>query len=112
MSTGGLGEVETQSGLLFTGQEPLVLESGATLEEVEVAWETYGELNEERSNAVFVCHALTGDAHAAGHHGDPARRGWWDRLIGPGKAVDTDRFFVISPNLLGVPPGGAAGGTG
>ena len=108
MSAGGLGEVETQGALLFTGEDPLVLESGARLDEVEVAWESYGELNADRSNAVFVCHALTGDAHAAGHHGDPARRGWWDRLIGPGKPIDTDRFFVISPNLLG----GCQGTTG
>ena len=75
---------------------------------VEVAYETYGALDAGAANAVFVCHALTGDAHAAGHHGDPARRGWWDRLIGPGRPVDTDRFFVISPNLLG----GCSGTTG
>ena len=101
MTTGGLGRTETQRVVLFEEGDPLVLESGATLAPVEVAFETYGTLNEDRSNAVFVCHALTGDAHAAGHHGDPARRGWWDRLIGPGRPIDTDRFFVVSPNLLG-----------
>ena len=57
---------------------------------------------------MVVCHALTGDAHAAGHHGDPARPGWWDNLIGPGRAVDTDRFFVVCANLLG----GCQGTTG
>ncbi len=108
MEAGGLGEVKTESVVCFTEEEPLVLESGAALGPVEVAYETYGELSEERDNAVFVCHALTGDAHAAGHHGDSERRGWWDRLIGPGKPIDTDQFFVISPNLLG----GCQGTTG
>ena len=108
MKGGGLGRVETQRVVLFTADDPLVLESGATIGPVEVAFETYGTLDEHRSNAVFVHHALTGDAHAAGHHGDPARRGWWDRLIGPGRPVDTDRFFVVSPNLLG----GCRGTTG
>ncbi len=108
MEAGGLGEVKTESVVCFTEEEPLVLESGATLGPVEVAYETYGELNADASNAVFVCHALTGDAHAAGHHGDSARRGWWDRLIGPGRPIDTDRFFIISPNLLG----GCGGTTG
>lgn len=108
MSTSGLGRVETQRAVLFTEDDPLVLESGASLAPVEVAFETYGELDAERSNAVFVHHALTGDAHAAGHHGDPARRGWWDRLVGPGRPLDTERFFVVSPNLLG----GCRGTTG
>ena len=108
MEAGGLGEVKTESVVCFTEEEPLVLESGATLGPVEVAYETYGELNEDRGNAVFVCHALTGDAHAAGHHGDSERRGWWDRLIGPGRPIDTEQFYVISPNLLG----GCQGTTG
>lgn len=85
-----------------------MLESGAPLGPVEVAYETYGALNASGTNAVFVCHALTGDAHAAGHHGDPSRPGWWDTMIGPGKPVDTDRFFVVCPNLLG----GCQGTTG
>ena len=108
MTGGGLGAVETQRVVLFTEDDPLVLESGARLAPVEVAYETYGALDAGAANAVFVCHALTGDGDAAGHHGDPARRGWWDRLIGPGRPVDTDRFFVISPNLLG----GCSGTTG
>lgn len=103
-----LGLVETQRVVLFTEDDPLVLESGATLAPVEVAYETYGELDADRSNAVFVCHALTGDAHAAGHHGDPARVGWWDMLIGPGKPLDTERLFVVCANLLG----GCMGTTG
>jgi homoserine O-acetyltransferase len=103
-----LGEVETRRVVLFDEERPLVLESGARLAPVEVAYETYGTLDAARANAVFVCHALTGDANAAGHHGDPARPGWWDNLIGPGKPVDTDRHFVICPNLLG----GCQGTTG
>ena len=108
MNEGGLGRTETERVVLFTTDDPLVLESGATLGPVEVAYEVYGTLNADRSNAVFVHHALTGDAHAAGHHGDPARRGWWDRLIGPGRPIDSDRFFIVSPNLLG----GCQGTTG
>jgi homoserine O-acetyltransferase len=104
----GLGLVQTQRVVLFPADDPLALESGARLAPVEVAYETYGELDAERSNAVFVCHALTGDAHAAGHHGDPQRPGWWDNLIGPGRPLDTDRLFVISANVLG----GCRGTTG
>jgi homoserine O-acetyltransferase/O-succinyltransferase len=108
MSAGGLGRVQTQHALLFEQDRPLELESGATLAPVEVAYETYGTLDENAGNAVLVCHALSGDAHAAGHHGDPSARGWWDTIIGPGRPLDTDRFFVICPNLLG----GCAGTTG
>ncbi len=91
-----------------------MLESGATLGPVEVAYETYGTLNAAGTNAVFICHALTGDAHCAGHHGDPSRPGWWDNMIGPGRPVDTDRAFVVCANLLGGcqrtrPPGGPTG---
>ena len=103
-----VGQVSTTRVVLYDEGDPLVLSSGAELVPVEVAYETYGTLNEARDNVVVVCHALTGDAHAAGHHGDPARRGWWDNLIGPGRPIDTDRFFVVSPNLLG----GCQGTTG
>jgi homoserine O-acetyltransferase len=108
MSSIGLGRVHTQRVTLFDEGNPLVLDSGATLAPVQVAYETYGELNAARSNAVFVLHALSGDAHAAGHHGDPGQRGWWDNMIGPGRPLDTERFFVICPNLLG----GCQGTTG
>jgi homoserine O-acetyltransferase len=104
----GVGLVETKRVVLFDDGDPLELDSGATLAPVEVAYETYGELNDDRSNAIFICHALTGDAHAAGHHGDPDRPGWWDTMIGPGKPVDTRQLFVISANLLG----GCQGTTG
>jgi homoserine O-acetyltransferase len=100
--------VHTQRVVLFSEDDPLVLAGGSVLGPVEVAYETYGTLAPARDNAVFVCHALTGDAHVAGHHGDPSRPGWWDNLVGPGKPLDTDRFFVICPNLLG----GCQGTTG
>lgn len=103
----GLGRVVPRSATLFA-DAPLRLERGGALRPIEVAYETYGELAPERDNVVVVCHALTGDAHAAGHHGDPGRRGWWDVLIGPGRALDTERFHVVSTNLLG----GCSGTTG
>ena len=78
---------------LFTPDAPLVLASGAELAPVDVAYETYGELNPQGSNAIFVCHALTGDAHAAGLKAGDRKPGWWDNLIGPGKVVDTNRWF-------------------
>jgi homoserine O-acetyltransferase len=84
---------------LFDAERPLILESGARLAPVDVEYETYGRLDADRSNAVFLCHALTGDARATD---------WWETLVGPGKPVDTDRFFVICPNLLG----GCRGTTG
>lgn len=90
---------------LFTPESPLHLDGGGVLKHVEVAYETWGTLNEGRTNAVFIPHALTGDSHAAASDGRP---GWWDTMIGPGRPVDTDRFFVICPNLLG----GCRGTTG
>jgi homoserine O-acetyltransferase len=96
-----IGLVQPQT-LTFAGDEPFRLESGAVLSPVTLAYETYGRLNAERSNAVLVCHALSGGAHAAGYHalGD-AQPGWWDDCIGPGKAFDTDRYFVLCSNVLG-----------
>lgn len=86
----------------------IVLEHGDSLDEVEIAYETYGKLNREKSNAILVCHALSGDAHAAGWHRGEEKPGWWDIVIGPGKALDTDRYFVICSNVLG----GCKGTTG
>ncbi len=87
---------------VFTEEKPLKLELGGTLSPVDVAYETYGTLNSEGTNAILVCHALTGNAHAANlpphQNGQP---GWWDGVIGPGKGFDTDRYFVISSNFLG-----------
>jgi len=94
-----LGIVETQS-FTFAQEQPFVLESGATLSPVTIAYETYGALNADRSNAILICHALSGSAHAAGLDAQ-GQEGWWDDCIGPGKAFDTDRFFVICSNVLG-----------
>ena len=82
--------------------EPLQLKSGAVLPQFDLAYETYGELNAARSNAVLVCHALNASHHVAGHYADdPQNVGWWDNLVGPGKPLDTRRFFVIGNNYLG-----------
>ena len=88
---------------------PLLLQCGVTLGGFELVYETYGELNDAQSNAVLICHALSGDHHAAGYH-DPsdAKPGWWDACIGPGKPIDTNLFFVVSLNNLG----GCSGSTG
>jgi homoserine O-acetyltransferase/O-succinyltransferase len=88
--------------------ESIALEGGATLSPVEIAYETYGRLNPARSNAILITHAFTGDAHAAGISHETGKPGWWDNMIGPGKAFDTDRYFVICSNVLG----GCQGTTG
>jgi len=83
-------------------EEPLTLECGRTLTTFDLVYETYGTLNAERSNAVLICHALSGHHHAAGyHHADDKRPGWWDSCIGPGKPIDTNRFYVVCLNNLG-----------
>src|SRR6266853_1348919 len=86
----------------------IALDSGATIAPVDVAYETYGELNPAKSNAVLVLHAFSGDAHAAGISPETGKPGWWDNMIGPGKAFDTNRYFVICSNVLG----GCRGTTG
>ena len=111
---GAVGVVHTRTTAL---PDPLLLDSGRTLAPVTIAYETYGRLSERKDNVILVCHALSGDAHAAGWSDDPsapstvdgvgaAQRargglGWWDGMIGPGKAFDTDRYFVICSNLIG-----------
>ncbi|QTP57207.1 homoserine O-acetyltransferase [Billgrantia sulfidoxydans] len=89
--------------------DPLALACGRTLPAYDLVYETYGTLNAARSNAVLICHALSGHHHAAGYHGTDERKpGWWDAHIGPGKSIDTNRFFVVSLNNLG----GCHGSTG
>ena len=124
---GSAGLVSTRQMEVFTAEDPLVLDSGERLAPVTLAYETYGQLDEARSNAILVCHALSGDAHAAGISAltgvsaadvgfgaeaeagvDRRRLGWWDNMIGPGKAFDTNRYFVISSNIIG----GCKGSTG
>ncbi len=91
----------------LTLDEPLDLERGGRLSQVNVTYETYGTLNSERDNAVLLCHALSGDSHVAAHDDDDDT-GWWDIAVGPGKPIDTDRYFAICPNILG----GCRGSTG
>jgi homoserine O-acetyltransferase len=90
-------------------ERPIALRAGATLSDVVVAYETWGELNADASNAILLCHALTGDTHAVGpvEPGHP-QLGWWNPIIGSGRAIDTDRFFVVCPNVIG----GCQGTTG
>ena len=93
--------------ITFDGE--LTLQSGAKLGPITLAYETYGRLNESRSNAILVLHALSGDAHVAGRHStDDSKPGWWDEAVGPGKAFDTDKYFVICSNVIG----GCRGSTG
>lgn len=88
---------------------PLALSCGQTLSSYQLIYETYGTLNQSASNAILICHALSGDHHAAGYHAmSDTKPGWWDTAIGPGKAIDTDKFFVIALNNLG----GCSGSTG
>src|SRR5688572_26782653 len=114
------GSVGTVDTLFLDLPQPLPLDCGRQLDSVRVAYETYGTLSPARDNVILVCHALSGDAHAAGFSRTPTGEstrdgfaaedrdgtagrglGWWDGMIGPGKAFDTDRFFVVSTNLLG-----------
>lgn len=102
----GVGIVQRQA---LTWAEPLPLTSGALLGPLTLAYETYGHLNAERSNAILLLHALSGDAHAAGrHHLSDPKPGWWDPMVGPGRPFDTDRYFVICSNVIG----GCQGSTG
>lgn len=112
-----VGRVSTQLFHFASPDDPFVLESGETLGPVQIAYETYGQLSEVRDNAILVFHALSGSAHAAGYNprlGDnpywteECHIGWWDAFIGPGKCIDTDRYFVICANYLG----GCYGSTG
>ncbi|MDH3899968.1 MAG: homoserine O-acetyltransferase, partial [Gammaproteobacteria bacterium] len=93
----------------ITFDEPLPLQCGSTLGNYTLVYETYGELNADRSNAILICHALSSDHHAAGYHSmEESKPGWWDVCIGPGKPIDTNRFYVVCPNNIG----GCNGSTG
>ncbi|ABR54083.1 homoserine O-acetyltransferase [Methanococcus vannielii SB] len=98
MKKGSVGNVETKTYAL---PNELVLKSGKTLKEVNIAYETYGKLNKDKNNAILVFHALSGNAHAAGIHKTDGKLGWWDALIGPLKCIDTNKYFVICSNVLG-----------
>lgn len=92
----------------YSPSDKLILEGGEKLTDISIAYETYGKLNKEKSNAIMVCHALSGDAHAAGWHEGDRKPGWWEIIIGPGKCLDTEKYFIISSNVLG----GCKGTTG
>jgi homoserine O-acetyltransferase len=92
----------------FDSDQPLMLDGGASLSPFRIAYKTYGQLNADKSNVVLVCHALTGDQYAAGVHPVTAKPGWWGTMIGPGKPLDTDRFYILCSNVIG----GCMGTTG
>ena len=105
MKNESIGIVETKFHSLA---DDLIIESGKKLKNVQIAYETYGKLNKENSNAILVCHALSGDAHVAGWYEGDKKPGWWDVIIGPGKCLDTDKYFIICSNVIG----GCKGSTG
>lgn len=106
---GSVGIVETQYFTFAAPPNELRLECGQKLGPIALAYETYGEMNAEKSNCILICHALTGDAHVAGrHHPDDPKPGWWDKMVGPGKAFDTTKYFVVCSNIIG----GCKGSTG
>lgn len=105
MQKDSIGVVKTK----YFNFNKLILESGEVLSPVRIAYETYGSLNKKKNNAILICHSLSGDAHAAGKHIESDKNtGWWDNFIGPGKAFDTNRYFVICSNVIG----GCEGSTG
>ncbi|HWM61891.1 MAG TPA: hypothetical protein VNN98_07050, partial [Rhizomicrobium sp.] len=87
-------------GMAVTFETPLPLDSGRSLAPFTVAYMTYGTLNAGKSNAVLICHALTGDQFVASDHPLTGKPGWWTTMIGPGKPIDTERYFVVCPNVL------------
>jgi len=107
-NSSSIGIVKTNYYHFASPPNELTLESGEKIGPITVAYETYGKLNGQKSNAILILHALTGDAHAAGLHEVDEKPGWWDDMIGPGKAFDTNKYFVICSNVLG----GCQGTTG
>lgn len=104
-----VGIVETQTVRVVEADAPLRLKCGKSLGPIDVAYETYGQLNAEKDNVILVCHALSGDAHVAGYRSaDDPKPGWWDDMVGPGKPIDTEKYFVVCSNFLG----GCSGTTG
>ncbi|WP_036257153.1 homoserine O-acetyltransferase MetX [Methylocapsa aurea] len=106
----GLREVDAPHSLVahFGAEHPLQMDAGISFSPLTIAYQTYGALNADKSNAVLVCHALTGDQHVANDHPITGKPGWWQTMVGPGRPIDTDRYFVISSNVVG----GCMGTTG
>src|ERR671927_1551930 len=92
----------------FGLDQPLAMDAGVMLAPWQIAYQTYGTLNADRSNAVMICHALTGDQHVANEHPVTGKPGWWETMVGPGRPIDTERYFVICSNVIG----GCMGSTG
>jgi homoserine O-acetyltransferase len=104
-----IGLVEKKSYTFADPPNEMILECGAKLGPITIAYETCGKLNDDKSNAVLICHALSGDSHVAGYYSeDDSKPGWWDIMVGPGKGIDTDKYFIICSNILG----GCMGSTG
>lgn len=103
ISTFGASFKEAEIGKIVTlaKDKPLQLECGASISSFPLAYQTYGTLNEDKSNAILVCHGLTGDQYLSGTHPVTKRPGWWESMVGPGKILDTDRYFLICSNVLG-----------
>jgi len=103
-----LAQIANPESAIVHFNDPLPLDCGAELSPFSTAYKTYGTLNAEKSNLVLVCHALTGDQHVANLHPVTGKPGWWETMVGPGKPIDTDRYFVLCPNVIG----GCMGSTG
>lgn len=101
-------DTPTSHVMRFGVEQPLLLDSGQSIAPLQIGYQTYGTLNADRSNAILICHALTGDQHAASVNPVTGKGGWWETVIGPGKPIDTNRFFVICSNVVG----GCMGSTG
>ncbi len=106
----GLREVDAPNSLVvhFGADRPLKMDAGVSLSPLTIAYQTYGDLNVNKSNAILVCHALTGDQHVANEHPITGKAGWWHTMVGPGRPIDTNRYFVIASNVIG----GCMGTTG
>jgi len=102
-STEGASDSESVSGhfVRLGIDAPLRLDCGVEISDFPVVYQTYGALNQDNTNAILICHALTGDQFVAGEHPISGKRGWWDLMVGPGKTIDTDKYFVICANILG-----------
>ena len=94
-------EVEIGEIVMLACDKPLVLASGTSISNFPLAYQTYGTLNAAKNNTILVCHALTGDQYLCGTHPVTGKPGWWDRMVGPGKPLDTDRYFIICSNIIG-----------
>jgi homoserine O-acetyltransferase len=110
LSRHALGQADNPSSAVarFGPERPLELVSGGRIENLQIAYQTYGKLDGDRANAILICHALTGDQHVANQHPVTGKPGWWSEMVGPGKPIDTDRYFVICSNVVG----GCMGTTG